>query len=337
MQDGSSVGAWASSSEHDLLLIITLTLCAIVALIWWLTGSSQHPAPIVDPELQAEVVEDALDRLSRSGGGALSSPQSARVGGVLLETLVAVGMEESTAVGTVERLGYDVRVDTPEDPPPRGLTVFSMKDEHARAALERALLVGVQLARMDDDYAGVSDDTLAFASLRQRAEEVETELFDDRRRALLDFYSRAVLVLQDRIQSEPDADRRSTAAIVLGRFDAELISLQEEMSRAMAELPEDPEAIFWGDSEDRRRYYFKMGVTNSLRRSGHLSSLGSLYRFRGVNYDVDEAYQLAGEEEPLLLRAASLDFSTLISLGPPDVRRLTNERALSRPVSQTES
>jgi hypothetical protein len=68
-----------------------------------------------------------------------------------------------------------------------------------------------------------------------------------------------------------------------------------------------------------------------------MRSLGHLYRFRGVNYDIEEAFQLAGEEEPLLLRAANLEFSALVSLRPPDVRRMTNERRLSRSHTQTES
>ena len=311
---------------------MTLTLCALLAVIWWLTGSSRPPDPVTNEALQAEVVEQALDGLAKTG-------ESEHIGSVLFETLVGVGMEEDVAAGAIRGLGYDFADDrTDDDSGADGqLTVFSMKRENTRAALERAILVGVQLARMNDDYAGVSDDAQAFASLRQRAEDVETTLFDDRRRALLDFYSRTVLVLQDRIQTESDETRRDAMRVVLERFDAELVSLQAEMSRAMADLPADSEAVIWGDSEDRRRYYFKMGVTNSLRRSGHLRSLASLYRFRGVNYDVEEAYQLAGEEEPLLLKAANLEFSTLVSLGPPDVRRLTSERVPSRPISQPES
>ncbi len=154
-----------------------------------------------------------------------------------------------------------------------------------------------------------------------------------------------MIVLQDHVQSEADAELRSVIAQVLTHFDEALTSLQEEMSRTMAALSSedkdlvrgDGEGLAWGDSEDRRRYYFKMGVTNSLRRSGHLSSLGHLYRFRGVNYDVEEAFQLAGAEEPLLLRAANLEFLSLISLRLTDVRRMTNERQLNRPFSQTES
>ena len=304
-------------------------------MIWWLTGTSRQQ-PIEESELKPEVVGDALMCLPRSD----VSVADGDVGTVLVDTLTGLGMGRSEALDAVKAMGYTVSdVKAPEEPKAqkRGLTVLSMGDEHARAALERALLVGIQLARMDDDYAGVSDEADSFEALREKADEVEASLFGDRRRAMLDFYSRAVIVLQDRVQSEPDASKRETAGQVLSRFDDELRKLQNEMAEAMADLPTDGESVQWGDSEDRRRYYFKMGVTNSLRRSGHLKSLGSLYRFRGVNYDVEEAYQIAGEEEPLLIRAANLEFSKLIALAPADVRRLTGERRVNRIISQPES
>ena len=282
------------------------------------------------------MAEEALSPLSGEASHTLGRPES--VSRVLLDLLIGVGMDPADAEATLRGLGHNVVRQQEEPAAGKGsLTVVSLTGERARAALERALLVGVQLARIDDDYAHVSDDAVAFDALRKRADDVETSLFDDRTRARLDFFSRAVLVLQDRVQSERDAELRRVTAQVLARFDDELTSLQEETSRAMAALPSDPDSLVWGDSEDRRRYYFKMGVTNSLRRSGHMSSLGHLYRFRGVNYDVEEAFQLAGEEEPLLLRAANLEFSALVSLRPPDVRRMTNERRLSRSHTQTES
>ena len=138
------------------------------------------------------------------------------------------------------------------------------------------------------------------------------------------------------MQVEQDPARKEAILRLLSSFDAELITLQEALSQSMTALP-DSEQLSWGDSQDRRMYYFKMGVTNSLRRSGHLSSLGHLYRYRGVNYDVEEAFQMAGEEEPILLQAAGMDFSSLISLGASDVRRLSHRRQLRRPFTRFES
>jgi hypothetical protein len=323
-----------SSSGHDDVLSVFLTLCAIVAVIWWLTGASRaSQGETVDVPVDADTARAAFEGLDRSD---LAGGQAAD-GAVLHDVLVDVGMDASDATAVVGDLGFDP-LESPRDGDSTGagLSVISMKEEPARAALERAVLVGVQLARMDDDYAHVSDDAEAFQSLRQRADEAETLLFDDRRRRRLDFYSKAVLVLQDRMRVERDQAKKSAALRLLNCFDDELIALQEEMNRSMAALP-DSEQLLWGDSTDRRMYYFKMGVTNSLRRSGHLSSLGHLYRYRGVNYDVEEAYQMAGEEEPLLLRAARMEFSALVSLRVVDVRRLTRERTLNRPFTSSES
>jgi hypothetical protein len=323
-----------SSSGHDDVLSVSLTLCAIVAVIWWLTGASRAShGEAADVPVDADTARAALERLNHSD---LTRGQAAE-GAVLRDVLVDVGMDASDATVIVEDLGFG-HLDSPRDgdSASEGLSVISMKEEPARAALERAVLVGVQLARMDDDHAHVSDDAEAFQSLMQRADETETLLFDDKRRRRLDFYSKAVLVLQDRMRVERDQAKKSAALRLLNCFDDELIALQEEMNRSMSALP-DSEQLLWGESTDRRMYYFKLGVTNSLRRSGHLSSLGHLYRYRGVNFDVEEAFQMAGEDEPLLLRAAGMEFSALVSLRPADVRRLTRERTLNRPFTSSES
>ena len=213
------------------------------------------------------MAEEALGPLSGEASRTLGKPES--VSRVLSDLLIGVGMDPADAEATLSGLGYNVvRQQEKPEAGKGGLTVVSLKGERARAALERALLVGVQLARMDDDYAHVSDDAVAFDALRKRADDVETSLFDDRTRARLDFFSRAVLVLQDRVQSERDAELRRVTAQVLARFDDELTSLQAETSRAMAALPSDPDGLVWGDSEDRRRYYKCAGCKRKFSQIG---------------------------------------------------------------------
>ena len=109
---------------------------------------------------------------------------------------------------------------------------------------------------------------------------------------------------------------------MLDRLDAEVQGIQADMARVMARLPDDVETLLWGDAADRRMYYYKMGVTNSLRRSRVLDSLGHLYRFQGVDYDVVEAYDLAARECPLLGRAEALDVNRLLTMGPAEVHGL---------------
>ena len=318
------------------MLSVFLTLCGIFAVIWWLTGSRSRDAASATDEIDVGVAEEAIRRFKKAAPVGSSSKHEVS-GAVIYNLLTKMGMDGPDAELTIRGLGYSVSANTTgQSSLQGGLSVVSLENEVCRAALERALLVGVQLARMDDDYACVSDDVAAFASLRQRADDAETQLFDDHRRRKMEFYSRAVLVLQDRIQTERDPAVSEVVADILTHCDEKLVALQDEMNQTMAALP-DQDSLYWGESEDRHRYYFKMGVTNSLRRSGHLDSFGHLYRFRGVNYDVEEAFQIAGKDEPLLLRVAQLDFSTLVSLRPADVRRITKERRLIQSVSKTES
>ena len=318
------------------MLTVVLTLFGILAVIWWLTGASRRDQRTVHEEIDADVAEEAVKRIG-PGGIVAGSGGREPVGRILYELFVRLGMDAYVAMSTVRGMGCPVTEKAKKDPTQLGLRVINLREEQSRSALVRALLVGVQLARMNDDYAGVSDEVITFDALKEKADEVEATLFDDSRRRLMDFYSRAVLVLQDQGQSEQDPDERRVIGEILERFDDELETLQEELTESMASLPADTDSIGWGGSEDRRRYYFKMGVTNSLRQSGHLDSLGHLYRFRGVNYDVEEAFQLAGEEEPVLLHAAGLEFSTLVALGPPDVRRMTQECSRPRAFPKAES
>jgi hypothetical protein len=205
---------------------------------------------------------------------------------------------------------------------PFGLLVNSRRDL-LNEALERALLVGIQIAREGDDYAKVGDDP---ETLAQRAEAAEEMLFGSGRREAYALLSKVTLVLQDMQQDAAGAERATLIRDLLAVFGDRLETLQEELAAAMAKLP-DSGALKWGDSRDRRQYYFKMGVTNALRRSGSLESLGRLYWLRGVNYDVAEAYDMAAQECPVLSAAHLMDIDRLLALGPAEVRAMV-DRAL---------
>ena len=69
-----------------------------------------------------------------------------------------------------------------------------------------------------------------------------------------------------------------------------------------------------------------MGVTNSLRRSGRLDSLGHLYRCKGVNYDVLEAYDIAAQECTQLVAADNLGIERLLQMGPIEIQSLVLQR-----------
>ena len=280
--------------------------------------------------MAAEVAEAAKDALVPTRDAASPWARTGLTAGLFLEMSDRLGLERSLAAAELARLGLSAEEvpsrDREEDKAPPPAAYRREGDLHD--AIEGALLVGIQLARMDDDYARVGDDFLDVEELVRRAEAAETELFSEERRERYVLYGKAAMVLQDMLQEETDADRCEAIRELLKGFDERLSQLQAEMTRSMAAVPE-PEALQWGESRDRRLYYFRMGVTNSLRRGGRLESLGHLYRLHGVNYDVEEAYGLAAEECPPLVLADRVELGQLLRMGPVEVRGLV-ERALPR-------
>jgi len=188
--------------------------------------------------------------------------------------------------------------------------------DELQGVLAEAIMVGVQVARVDDDYAGVGDGAL---SDEARVNQAEIVLFGDDRRERHTLYGKATLVLQDMLHDEPPGRRRDAVVALLKVFDDQMQTLQEEMSSAMAQVP-DSDVLLWGNGRDRRLYYFKMGVINVLRRSGKLESLRHLYQLQGVNYNVEEAFRLAARECPSLALAERADITFLIGMGPADVQ-----------------
>ncbi len=312
------------------MLLVVLLLLLIVLIIFRLTGGvgRRKEASAFDTERVAAEVAEVTEKAFGQEKRALSAlDRRPVVGPVLLELMNRLGVDRALAVENLERMGFPADGLTDQGKGPHLSVVHSA--EALEDALERALLVGIHVARIDDDYAGVGDDYLDIETLARRAEAAEVELFGEARRERYTFYGKAALVLQDMLQDEPEGERREALRDLLKAFDEQVEALQAEMDRAMAKMPE-PETLSWGDSRDRRLYYFKMGVTNSLRRSGHLESLGHLYRRQGVNYDVEEAYHLAAQECPPLVLADEIEIDRLLCMGPSEVQGLVRG-ALPRP------
>jgi hypothetical protein len=314
------------------LAVLALLLVVVVVLTFagGRLGRWTRHSQVDCRRMAAEITEAARDALVHAPGAAPARVQAGLAASLFLEMSDRLGLERSLVAAELARLGIRAEDVVPRDreedraPPP----AVYRREGDLRDAIERALLVGIQLARMDDDYARVGDDFLDVEELVRRAEEAETELFGEERRERYVLYGKAAMVLQDMLQEETDPDRSEAIRELLGGFDERLSRLEAEMTESMAAVPE-PEALQWGDSRDRRLYYFRMGVTNSLRRGGRLESLGHLYRLHGVNYDVEEAYRLAAEECSPLIQADRIELGQLLRMGPVEVRGLV-ERALPR-------
>ena len=309
------------------LLLILLPVLLIVVVILRLTATPRRrrndEADGPDDGRMVSEILEIVHRPEESGVLVdLRQQRSPVLQDVLLELMDRMGAEAETARRELERMGFPVRPasDGPLEASRPNLSVYRSQED-LEDVLERAFLVGVQIARTDDDYARVGDDYLHPEALLRQAEDAETTLFGDGRRHRYTFYGKAGLALQDMLQGRPEDERQRVIVHLLDAFDRALESLQSEMSRCMAGVPQT-ESLQWGDSRDRRFYYFKMGVINTLRHAGIVESLGHLYRLQGVNYDVEDAYRLAAQECPPLVLADSVGIDRLIGMGPAEVRGL---------------
>lgn len=300
------------------IAVIVLFMIAVIFALTRERGTRGREIPEEDNALAADmadlVIEGRKEFLS-----AVSHPE---LGGVLSELLGRLGIEaEQVLVNRGFAQGAGVK--RSDDDRTRNLRVFDPA-ENMMQVVERAFLVGIQLARADDDYAGVGDDHLDLEALVRKAEAIEMDLFGDGKRDRYVFYGKAALALQDMLQDEREAARREVLRGLLEMVDAQIDACQEELDRSLEYMPE-PDTLRWGDRRDRQLYYFKMGVTNSLRRSGQLDSLGHLYRYRGVNYDVLEAYDLAAQECPQLFAADVIGIDGLLRLASGEIRALARQ------------
>ena len=315
--------------------LVGFVLCGIAAVIRALTAD-RGPALQVDEEAATQKMGDAADALmSRSldarGLGPVAATDASGLATVLGDLFERLGLTQAQISSQLERLGL----------PPEGranhrvaeLQPFrlrvSSRGGAVNEALERALLVGIHIGREGDDYARVGDEYADPETLQRKAEAAEEALFGDGRREAYALLGKVTLVLQDMLEASGESERTSTVRNLLRLFGGQMDALQQEMAAAMARVP-DSDALRWGDSRDRRRYYFKMGVTNSLRRSNCLESLGRLYWLRGVNFDVTEAFDMAAEECPVLAASHLMDIDRLLALGPSEVRGMV-EQSLPEP------
>ena len=275
-----------------------------------------------DSEGDEALASEMADLVVADRGEFLPTARHPVLSGVLRELLGRLGIEaEQILIGR----GFTPAADPvrTERKASRKLRVFDPA-ENMMQVVEQAFLVGIQVARGDDDYAGVGDDTLDLEALARKAEAIEMDLFGEGKRERYVFYGKAALVLQDMLQDERVAARREILRGLLEMVDGQIDAFQAELDRSMADVPE-PDTLRWGDRRDRQLYYFKMGVTNSLRRSGQLDSLGHLYRYRGVNYDVEEAYDLAAQECPQLIAADVIGIDGLLRMGSGEIRALARQ------------
>jgi hypothetical protein len=312
-----------------ILLGCALGIILILLLRFTGAGNKLNIGPEISPDQIPAQVIDVSDQAQ------VGDPvRSARRGELLLDLMVRLGASQGVAEEELRRRGYEGSFsEHRSDMSAPSIQVVDAHSEHL-PAIERALLVGIHIARSSDDHAGVSDGrpggrSIDVMDLQRRAEEAEVELFGEGRYQRWSLCGKATLVLQDMLDGAVDPKESELLKDLLESFDQRLKQTRDEIDRAMALLP-DSNQLLWGSDADRRLYYFKMGVTNALRRSGFVQSLDHLYRLQGVNYDVEEAYDLASQEADPLVLADAIGIERLVTLTPSDVHNLVHRSLPSR-------
>lgn len=314
-----------------MIFLVASGLFLIIGIIWLLTRNNFHNLKWISPVMSDEEVLREVTGVTKKvvdidDWALLPYAQTPIVGSILLELMTRLGLEGRWVARELELLGFlPEGFSNWEKTHPPHLSVYS-KGENLQSALEKALIIGIQFARIDDDYACVGDDPFNQMVLTRQVKEAEFKIFGNGIWERHTLFNKITLVLHD-MNQEAEGSRRVIIVNLLQIFENALTLLQKKIDLSMLKIP-DSDFLQWGDSKDRRLYYFKMGVTNTLRCIGCLKNLGYLYRLRGVNYDVEEAYSFIGQECPPLILAEELGIERLLQMGSNEIQELV-KRTLS--------
>ena len=140
------------------LVLISCGLIGLLVLLWRMTV--HHPVPD----------DKRIDRMMSMIQTEMPEARSEVNADVLIEMLKRMGLDGRDAIAAA---GFSMPPDTDPVWP-----VVQSTDE-LQGVLAEAIMVGVQVARVDDDYAGVGDGAL---SDEARVNQAEIVLFGDDRR-----------------------------------------------------------------------------------------------------------------------------------------------------------
>lgn len=160
--------------------------------------------------------------------------------------------------------------------------------------LTNATLFGLAIALQSDDYAraGIEFEDPAFVAAQLK--KVEFELFDSELYSQYNFYSHSIISLQDMLAQSRSKVDKETMRTALDNYSAQIKSIEPHLKRIFQGLYRHE----LGTRHDRQLFYFKMGVTNFLRSQRIVAQLDQLYRVQGVNYPVEQAFQLVNQDFP---------------------------------------
>ncbi|MBN1351765.1 hypothetical protein JXJ21_20300 [candidate division KSB1 bacterium] len=161
--------------------------------------------------------------------------------------------------------------------------------------LTNAILFGLEIASHSDDYGKVGIEYEDQTTLAELLKRVEMQLADSEVYAKYQFYSHAIISLQDMLESKKSETEKQTIHNALDIYTQTVKALEKELRKEFRGLDQ----FDLGTRLDRETFYFKMGITNYLRGKNIIPELDRLYRVYGVNYQVEEAFRETTREFPV--------------------------------------
>jgi len=172
-----------------------------------------------------------------------------------------------------------------------------------------ALLFGLEIALQSDDYASAGIEFEDPELVARQLAKIEFELFDAEIYQQYNFYSHALIVLQDMLEEQANPTEKETILAAIENYHQKIKEIEPRLKskftgQTINEL---------GSRKDREIYYFKMGITNYLRGKNIIPEFDRLYRIYGVNYQVDQAFQLITQKFPIFKKALTIGLKQITS------------------------
>lgn len=184
-----------------------------------------------------------------------------------------------------------------------------------------ATLFGLEIGLQSDDYAraGIEFENPEFAA--KQLEKIEFELFDTEIYNQHQFYAHAILVMQDMLGQQRPQNEKEVLQENLKKYREKLAELESRLKFQFKGM--QFEEI--GTRHDRELFYFKMGITNYLRGKDIVPELDQLYRVYGVNYQVENAFQMVIQSLPVFKKLIGAGIQQLAQKSLLEIENLIHQ------------
>ncbi len=282
-----------------------------------------------------DIVSNSNDESSHDASNKLSVIKSDSVESefsTMLQALfVRTGLNAKDARDQLVR--WDIIGDTPSSAeqhalaPDKRTGLFQLSRQETQKELEQAIRAGLNIARsIDDDYsqAGIEYESATI-------DPIEVDLLDENSKQQLTLYSKLLHNLQEMCREDEFPTMKDPMEEIIARLQDKTTEIRKGLTHKT--VLEDAE---FGTSEDRRFYYFQLGVVQYLRSRNVIPELKDLYRpgtaESAVDYNIQEVYSFLKQNNDVLITVERLGISHLLKASDEEIEAIV-EKALPENLS----